>query len=174
MAEGEFALTTQAIELAFTSHAEWVGDHDLYAILADAAALQRDEMALRRYAPLLEELALRYEHLLYQAIAHRAWGVAHRLAGEYAESEGRLQQALEIFRSLGTRWQLGRTHFEWGELAVAQADVVAAHDHFTQAQRLFAAMQAAPDLARTHKALAGIADQPFSSESRFDALPNNQ
>lgn len=157
MAEGEFALTTQAIELAFTSHAEWVGDHDLYAILADAAALQRDEIALRRYAPRLEEMALRYGHLLYQAIAHRAWGVAHRLADEYVAAEKRLQQALVIFDNLGTRWQLGRTHFEWGELAAAQADVVAAHDHFTQAQHLFAAMQAAPDLARTQNALAGLA-----------------
>ena len=128
MAEGEFALATQAIELAFTSHAEWVGDHDLYALLADAATQQRDEIALRRYAPLLEELALRYGHLLYQAIAHRAWGVAHRLAGEHTASEQRLQQAMEIFGSLGTRWQLGRTHFAWGELAVAQGDGVAARD----------------------------------------------
>jgi len=157
LAEGEFALATQALELALTSQAEWIGDHDLYAMLADAAALQRDEMALRRYAPLLEELALRYGHLLYQAIAHRAWGVAHRLADETVAAEKRLQQALDIFRSLGTRWQLGRTHFEWGELAAAQGDVVAAHDHFTQAQNAFAAMQAAPDLARTHKALASLA-----------------
>ena len=157
MAEGEFALATQALELALTSHTEWVGDHDLYAMLADAAAQQCDEIALRRYAPLLEELALRYGHLLYQAIAHRAWGVAHRLAGEYPASEQRLQQALDIFGSLGTRWQLGRTHFAWGELAAAQMDVVAARHHFTQAQRLFAAMQAAPDLARTHNALAALA-----------------
>ncbi len=157
MAEGEFALATQALELALTSKTEWIGDHDLYAMLADAAAQQRDEIALRRYTPLLEELALRYGHLLYQAIAHRAWGVAHRLAGETAASEQRLQQALDIFSSLGTRWQLGRTQFEWGELAAAQGNVVTARDHFSQAEHLFAAMQAAPDLARTHKALAGLA-----------------
>jgi hypothetical protein len=143
--------------LALNSHTEWIGDHDLYAMLADAAVLQRDEIALRRYAPLIEEMALRYGHLLYQAIAHRAWGVAHRLAGETTAAERRLQQALNIFQTLGTRWQLGRTHFEWGELAAAQGDVVAAHDHFTEAQRAFEAMQAAPDLARTHKALAELA-----------------
>ena len=74
MAEGEFALATQALELALTSRTEWIGDHDFDAMLADAAALQHDEIALRRYAPLLEELALRYGHLLYQAIAHRAGG----------------------------------------------------------------------------------------------------
>lgn len=157
MAEGEFALATQAIELAFPSHGEWVGDHDLYAILTDAATLQRDEIALRRYAPRLEEMALRYGHLLYQAIAHRAWGVAHRLAGEYVAAEKRLQQAMDLFRSLGTRWQLGRTHFEWGELAAAQGDGVAACAHFTEAHRLFAVMQAAPDLARTQNALAQLA-----------------
>lgn len=156
MAEGEFALATQALELAFTSHAEWVGDHDLYALLVDAAAQQRDEIALRRSAPLLEELALRYGHLLYQAIAHRAWGVAHRLAGEHAASEQRLQQALDIFSSLGTRWQLGRTHFAWGELAADRGDVGAARDHFTQAQRFFEAMLATPDLARTRQALAAL------------------
>lgn len=156
MAEGEFALATQVIELALTTQAEWIGDHDLYALLADAATQQRDEIALRRYAPLLEELALRYGHLLYQAIAHRAWGVAHRLAGEYGAAEQRLHQALDIFRSLGTRWQLGRTHFAWGELAAAHADGVAAHDHFTQAQDLFTTMRAAPDLARTQDALAKL------------------
>jgi hypothetical protein len=157
LAEGEFALATQALELALTTQAEWIGDHDIYAMLADTATQQRDEIALRRYAPLLEELALRYGHLLYQAIAYRAWGVAHRLAGEYPESEQRLQQALDIFGSLGTRWQLGRTHFAWGELAATQGDGVAARNHFTQAQHFFAAMQAAPDLARTHKALAELA-----------------
>jgi len=66
---------------------------------------QRDEAALRQYAPLAEELAARYSHTLYQAIAHRAWGVAHCLAGDYAESEGRLLNALELFEHLGTRWQ---------------------------------------------------------------------
>lgn len=157
MAEGEFALATQAIELAWNSQGEWVGDHDLYAVLADAATQQRDEPALRRYAPLLEKLALQYGHLLYQAIAHRAWGVAHRLAGEYTAAEKRLQQALDIFHTLGTRWQLGRTHFAWGELAAAQGDVVAGHEHFTQAQHAFAAMGAAPDLAHTQNALAGLA-----------------
>jgi hypothetical protein len=48
MAEGEFALVRQHLEGMLNQTAEWVGDHDLYAMLADAAAQQRDLAALGR------------------------------------------------------------------------------------------------------------------------------
>lgn len=115
--------------------------------------MQGDEAAIRQYAPLAEELALRHGHQLYLAIAHRAWGVAHRLAGEYAESAARLQQALAICRELGVRWQTGRTLYELGMLAAAQEDRDTARTHFTAAMADFEAMGAAPDLARTRAAL---------------------
>ena len=63
------------------------------AALTDAASRQGDEAAIRQYAPEAEALAERYGHVLYRAIAHRAWGVAHRLAGEYPEAQARLNQA---------------------------------------------------------------------------------
>jgi len=94
MAEGEFALVKQHLEEALKQSAELEGDHDLYAMLADVAAQQRDLAALRHYAPLAAELAARYNHTLYQAVAHRAWGVAQRLAGEYADAEVRFSRAL--------------------------------------------------------------------------------
>jgi hypothetical protein len=122
MAAGEFARVTPVLEQALQTPSEWIGDHILYAALADAAAQQRDEPALRKYAPLAEALAQRCGHQLYQAVAHRAWGVAHRMAGECAPAADRLDQGLRLFEGLGTRWQLGRTWFEFGELAVAQND----------------------------------------------------
>src|SRR3990172_1248948 len=140
MAEGEFALVRQHLEIALGKTAAWVGEHDLYAMLADAAAQQRDEAALRQYAPLAEEAATRYDHKLYQAIAHRAWAVAHRLAGEYAEAEARLNQALALFQELETRWQLGRTLAELGELALAQRETVSARGYFQRALDLFDSM----------------------------------
>jgi len=76
MAEGEFALVRQHLEIALSKSATWVGEHDLYAMLADAAAQQRDEAALRQYTPLAEETASRYDHKLYQAVAHRACTLA--------------------------------------------------------------------------------------------------
>src|ERR1051325_5930371 len=104
MAEGEFALVQKHLEQALQSTtpgfpevfniASWAGNHDLYVMLADTAARHGDEALLRQYAPLAEELAVRYGHRLYQAIAHRAWGVAHRLAGENDDAEARLHQAL--------------------------------------------------------------------------------
>lgn len=84
-------------------------DHDVHMVLTDSAMQLRDVDALRRYAPRLEELARRDDHRLYLAIAHRAWGVAHRLAGEHAQATTRLNQALELFVELETRWQIGRT-----------------------------------------------------------------
>lgn len=144
--------------MALKNPGEYIGDHDLYAMLGDAAVQQRDETALRQYAPLAEETALRYNHTLYQAIAHRAWGVAHRLASEYAEAEARLNQALELFRGLETRWQIGRTLSELGELALAQGDTLAGHHHFSQALAAFEAMQAAPEAARVRAALELLSD----------------
>jgi hypothetical protein len=157
MAEGEFALVRQHLEAALGKTASWVGEHDLYAMLADAAAQQRDEAGLQQYAPLAEEAAARYEHKLYQAIAHRAWGVGHGLAGEPAEAEARLNRALELFRELDTRWQIGRTLFELGELARTQNDTVEAREHHTLALAAFEDMQAAPDAARTRAILEALA-----------------
>lgn len=141
------------MEASLHSSSEWVSDHDIYAILVDMAVLQRDEAGIRQYTPQAEELAMRYGHTLYQAIAYRAWGVAHRLANEYAESEARLTQALDLFTNLNTRWQIGRTLFELGELAAAQTDAAKARDYFTRALAAFEEMRAAPDAARTRAAL---------------------
>jgi tetratricopeptide (TPR) repeat protein len=159
MAEGEFALVRQHLEAAMRKpvslKSATCADHDLYAMLADAAAQQRDAAALRQYAPLAEETARRFGHKLYQAIAHRAWGVAHRLAGRsaYAEAEARLNQALALFHELDTRWQVGRTLFELGELAQAQQNIAGARDHFAHALAAFEELQANPDAARTRAAM---------------------
>ena len=141
------------LEAALTLTGESVGDHDLYAMLADVASRQRDAAALRQYAPLAEESAARYNHRLYQAIAHRARGVAHTLAGEFDAAEARLDQARALFGALDTRWQIGRTHVELGELARARADSAAARGHFSRALTEFEQLGAAPDAARARAAL---------------------
>jgi tetratricopeptide (TPR) repeat protein len=155
-AEGEFALVREHLEAALPQLSiGWVavGDHDLYNLLADVAAQQRDEASLRKYVPLAEEFAKRYDHKLYQAIAHRAWGVAHRLAGQYAESQIRFDQALEIFQQMNTRWQIGRALFEMGELAANQTNTPKARQYFTRALDAFESMQAMPDAVRTRAVL---------------------
>jgi hypothetical protein len=154
MAEGEFALVQKYLEIAIHKTANWVGEHDLYAMLADVAALQRDQDALQIYAPLAEDAASRTSHNLYRAIAHRAWGIAHRLAGRLDEAQARLFQALEIFRRMDTRWQLGRTLFELGEWALARADPAAAREYFAGALSEFETMGALPDVIRTREKLA--------------------
>jgi len=117
---------------------------------------QRDEPALRKYAPLAETAAQRIGHRLYQAVAHRAWAVAHRLAGEYAEAGGRLNQALNLFQDLGTHWQIGRTWLELGELAAAQNELAQARDCFQRALDDFEALRATPDADRARAALAEV------------------
>lgn len=115
-----------------------------------------DEAALRQHAPLAEELAVRHGHTLYQAVTHRAWGVAHRLAGEFDNAQARLTQALALFRELGARWQTGRTLYELGLLAAAQGNADEARRCFTGALAAFEAMKAAPDVARTWSTLATL------------------
>ena len=127
--------------------------HIIYMMLADTAAQVGDEAAIREYAPLLEELANRDDHQPYLAIAHRVWGVAYRLAGEYAEAEARLDRALELFDELKFRWQYGRTLFELGQLAYAKAEADAAQDYFSQARVVFEEMGAIPDVTRTNEVI---------------------
>ncbi len=131
-------------------------EHIVYMMLAEAAAQARDESALRTYAPRLEELATRDNHRPYLAIAHRAWGVAHCLAGEDSHAQTRLNHALELFSELDLRWQMGRTLCEMAELDLAQSDSDSARDHLQRALTQFEAMHAAPDAARTRASLAAL------------------
>ena len=134
-------------------------DHEIYMTLADTAVEMRDSSALYKYAPLLEELANRDKHKLYLAIAHRAYGVAHRLEGKHAEAETRLKQALELFTKLGARWQIGRTLFELGELKLAQSEEKAkAIEYYSQALGSFQEIQAMPNAERTRAALNSLTE----------------
>lgn len=127
--------------------------HIVYMMLVDTAAQQGDEAALREFTPLLEELAVRDDHRPYLAIAHRAWGVAHRLAGEFAEAEERFKQALGLFEDLALHWQIGRTQFALGELALASSDKNAANEYFSLALASFEQMGAIPYISRTRAEL---------------------
>ena len=131
-------------------------EHIVFMMLVDAAARVGDEAAIRKYAPRLEELVLRDDHKPYLAVAHRAWGIAHRIAGEYDKAESRLNQALEIFESLEASWQIGRTQFELGELALAKTDGGSAHSYFMLAQTHFEELGAKPDIARTAAVLENL------------------
>jgi tetratricopeptide (TPR) repeat protein len=131
-------------------------EHIVYMMLVDSAARAGDEDTIRSYAPKLEELAERDDHKPYLAVAHRALGVAHRLAGEYSEAESRLEKALEIFEELEIRWQVGRTLFELGELAMEKTDGGAAQTYFSRAQEVFKEMGARPDLIRTQAKIESL------------------
>jgi tetratricopeptide (TPR) repeat protein len=130
--------------------------HIVYMMMTDSAALVRDEAALRRYAPMLEELARRDDHRPYLAIADRAWGIAHRLAGDCDAAETRLVQAIEVFTELESHWQLGRALFEMGELELARSNGAAAREYYSRALAAFGTIQARPDAARTRAVLESL------------------
>lgn len=164
-AEGEFALVREQVERAFDRSGQPVKrgtmahDHDLYMILTDTAAQLRDPAALQQYAPRLEELATRDGHRFCFAIAQRARGIAFRLTGDLVAASKYLYEALELFGAVEMRWQVGRTHFEIAELALAQSDPASARDHFAQALSAFEAMQATPDVKRTRSALDALGQE---------------
>ena len=159
MAQGEFALVKENLEKAIHRPSLIISDHDVYAMLSDAAVQQRDRDALREYAPLLEEAAVSLEHKLYLATAHRAWGVMHRLEGEFEQAEARLEQAITLFSGLDTRWQLGRTHLELGELAAGRSQTAGAKHHYARALELFEQMGAIPDAALAHEGLSKVKNE---------------
>lgn len=160
MAEGEFALMQQHLEAALKLSSlvgnDPGGDHDVYAMLVDGAAQQRDPVGLQKYAPLAEETARRIDHKLHLAIAQRAWGVAHTLAGEYPQAEARFKQALDIFIAYPAPWQIGRTLFELGELARLQMETEQARDYISRALSAFEELHAAPYAARARAALENV------------------
>jgi tetratricopeptide (TPR) repeat protein len=160
-AQGEFALVKQNLENAIGTAGQPVNfgtmahDHEIYMILADTAVELRDAAALRKYARPLESLASRDNHRLYLAIAHRALGVEYRLAGEQAPAETRLRQALELFTKLGTRWQIGRTLFELGELTLTLSPTKA-REYYSQALGSFEEIQAQTNVEQTRAALNSL------------------
>ena len=160
MAEGEFALVKNHLETAskmpVSSRGFSMNETERYFLLADLAVLERDAVALRQYAPRAEEMARRDGHILFQASAHRAWGVLNRLMGDYAQAEARLNQALEFFQELDTGWPIGRTLYELAELAFAREDHTEARDHFSRALVAFEEIGANPDAARTREALRSL------------------
>jgi tetratricopeptide (TPR) repeat protein len=155
-AEGEFALVTQYMEKSLQSPLWFWGEFNLYALLIDTAAQQRDLEALRKYVAPAEESALQNDHRLYAGVAYRAKGVMYRLMGEYRESELWLTKALEVFEKLDTRWQMGRTFYELGELAHLQDNTTTAYSHFSKALTNFEALGAVPDANRTRVALDNL------------------
>jgi hypothetical protein len=132
-------------------------DHHLHMLLTESAVHLRDAEAIRRHAADLAALAERDGHRLYQAIARRAWGVAHTLAGEWPAAEAALTDALALFRDLDTRWQAGRTLAALAELAQARGDPDGARSACAEALALFEALGAAPDAGRVREALADLA-----------------
>jgi tetratricopeptide (TPR) repeat protein len=162
-AQGEFALVKEKLESALELSGQPVKrgtmahKHIVYMMLADAAAQLRDAAALQRYSSLLEELAARDGHQPYLAVAHRAWGIAHRLDGAYDEAEARLGQALALFEELEAGWQIGRTLVEIGELALAQSDQARANEYFSRALTAFESLEARPDAERVRVALGALA-----------------
>jgi hypothetical protein len=160
-AQGEFALVKQNLENAIGTAGQPVNfgtmahDHEIYMTLTDTAVELRDVQALRNYVPHLERLAGRDNHKLYLAIAHRARGVERRLAGEHTEAENSLKQALGLFSKLGTRWQIGRTLFELGELYCIPSKAKA-REFYSQALGSFEELRAAPNIERTRIALDSL------------------
>ena len=130
-------------------------DHDIYMTLADTAAELRDADAIHEYALHLEKLAGRDDHRLYLAIAQRALGVGHRLAGEHTAAETRLRQALGGFTRLGARWQIGRTLFELGEVNLTHSRQKA-REYYSQALGSFEEIHAVPNAEQTRVALNSL------------------
>ena len=84
---------------------------------------------------------------------HAAQGILHRLENQYELAQQQLLQAASLFKGLDTRWQLGRTHFELGDLATARSRPAQAKQHYATALELFEEMGAVPDARRAKDAL---------------------
>lgn len=157
-AMGEFAQAMEHLKSGLVHGSEWVGGHDMYALLVDLASRQADLDALKIYAPLAEASAGKIGHVLYGAIAHRALGVVHRLEGSFAQAEERFEKALAVFQDLEAHWQTGRTYFELGKLASTRDETTVAGDYYQRSLALFEEMKASKDISLAMDALDSLAN----------------
>jgi tetratricopeptide (TPR) repeat protein len=158
-AQGEFAQVKEKLERSMglsgqpVKRGTMAHEHIVYMMLVDSAATARDQNTILKYAPILEKLATRDDHRPYLAIAHRAYGIAHRLSMEYDHAESRLQHAFDIFEELDLPWQRGRTLYELGELAQIRNNHEISRQLFTQALQEFERLGATADVVRTKAVL---------------------
>lgn len=136
------------LDEALSRPKEIIPDIRFYSILVDTAVLEEDRKKIVDYLPWFEKEAKRHDHKLFQAVALRAKAVAARLEGKYKPAQEHLEQARTIFQEMDTRWQLGRTHMEFGRVYRAQDDHIHAKEHFQKAADYFAALDARPDRER--------------------------
>lgn len=129
------------------------GDHEVYGLLLDTAVRERDEAVLNKYLDMAEQTAERCEHPLFQAIAARARGVSQRLACQTNQARRHLEAALDDFRQLDTKWQIGRTLVELAELEDPGDDGTSAQYLLSEALEIFDELGANPDAARVRAKL---------------------
>lgn len=139
-----------------TERGSMAADLDMYIMAADSAARAHDEVGLGSYLAIAEESAARANHNLYVAVARRARGVSHRLAGELDQATDQLAQAAEEFRAMDTPWQIGRTLLELGEVEQHRGNNDSARGHYSEALTAFEGLGAVPDAERARSALDSL------------------
>jgi hypothetical protein len=159
MGQGEFALVKEHLMNAIQKPPiGWnpVGDHEIYVSLADIGATHRDEKLLSAYASRSDEISLSLGHSLYHAVALRALGILDWLHHDIPEAEARLMESFHLFQQLETRWQVGRTLFDLGEMSAAQGKKEQARGYFSQALSAFEAMGVQPFVNKTREHLDSL------------------
>jgi tetratricopeptide (TPR) repeat protein len=160
LAEGEFAQVRYHIDRGLdkmaTERGSMAADLDLHAMAVDTAARSQDQEGLQKYLTVSEEAAERANHGLYKAVARRARGINHRLAGELGQAADQLAGAVDEFRALDTPWQIGRTLLELGEIEQLRGDTDSAREHYSEAKNTFGGIGAVPYEERARSALESI------------------
>lgn len=162
LAEGEFALVRSHLEQAIrtpTDPVRWgsgMTDLDFHILCAEAAAQARDADGLAEHAPLAEEGARRLGHRLYSGVAHRAHAVALLLGDQPGGAIDRYSQAVEVFATLGTRWQLGRSLAGRAEAHASTGNPASARADYARALEAFEAVGAAPAAAQVRQNLLSL------------------
>lgn len=139
MGQGEFAQAREHLMAAIEKPSiGWnpVGDHEVSVLLADIGAMHRDIPLLAAYALQADEISLSLDHHLYHAIALRALGILDWLNGESAQAAARLTESCRIFQQIDTRWQLGRTLSDLGEVSAGLGRSEEAESYFARSRNI--------------------------------------
>jgi class 3 adenylate cyclase/tetratricopeptide (TPR) repeat protein len=126
-------------------------------LLAGESAAQARELALRALGA-TEASRFRYG----TGLAQRALGRVATAAGDKAEAEDWLREALESFRAIQAPFEEGRTHLDLALLAHREGEAGEAARQLGEAYRLFSELRVPQYLARAERLAGDLTPPPLA------------
>lgn len=114
--------------------------------VADAYFLQGQLEEAAQYLESAQARLKEEESLFVSGLVQRLAGLIERERGRFAQAKQHIAQSISIFTTTGIKYETARSHYQMGFLLHKVGDTEAARRHLRNAQTIFEALDAKPDL----------------------------